>query len=388
MPVEHVYIRGRGITCSLGRATDEIITRIKNRDCKPADLPIKTALLNYTRPFYLIPGNDNERHDDLERYFYETLFETVSRAIKTSGLSEKEIQTCALFFGSTSIDMPVFERTYKNRKKADMDNTPYDSPGYGKIAEIVAKNFNIKGLCYTVTTACTSSANCLLYAASMIQAGHIERAIVTGYDLFNEVGLYGFESMKLIEPFAYRPFDKERIGIILGEGCGAVVLDREPGSAQDFRFLGGSNACDNFSVTTHNLEGDDIAFVIHDALKNSGLSTGDIDAIKAHATGSPANDTMEFNGMKRAFGDSLPVFTGLKPYIGHTLGACGVIELVIIIEAIGCGFIPSTPGFKEVDKEINARPLTEDLAINSATVMLNFFGFGGNCTSFIISNKE
>ena len=77
----------------------------------------------------------------------------------------KEIQGSAFFFGSTSIDMPVFERTYKNREKTKTGNAPYDSPGYGKIAEIVAKKFNIKGPCYTVTTACTSSANCLLYAA-------------------------------------------------------------------------------------------------------------------------------------------------------------------------------------------------------------------------------
>ncbi|HQL82004.1 MAG TPA: beta-ketoacyl synthase N-terminal-like domain-containing protein, partial [Spirochaetota bacterium] len=335
-----------------------------------------------------IPGGSGERESDLEGYFYRILFSTVTRAIESAGLSADEVRGSALFFGSTSIDMPMFEMTYKMRENKNGKILSHESPGYGKIAGIVAEKFGITGPCYTFTTACTSSANCLLYATSMIQAGRIERAIVVGYDLFNEVGFYGFESMKLIEPFTYKPFDKNRIGIIMGEGCGAVVLDRKSRTGREFRFLGGSNACDTFNVTTHNIEGDDIAYTILDALKSCGLTVRDVDAIKAHATGSPANDVTEFNGMKKAFGDSLPPFSGIKPYIGHTVGASGVIELVIIIESIARGFFPATPGFEEADDEIGARPLTEPLPMTGGTVMLNFFGFGGNCTSYIVTNKD
>lgn len=385
--MEKVFIRGSAVTCSLGENIDEIIAQIRNKECKTTELPISIASLNYTRPYYRIPGGE-ERNRDLEGYFYETLFNTVSRAIADAGLSDEEISASALFFGSTSIDMPMFEITYRRDGENGTKRLSYESPGYGKIAAIVAERFNVSGPCYTFTTACTSSANCLLYASSMIRMGHIERAIVIGYDLFNEVGFYGFESMKLIEPFGYKPFDKNRIGIIMGEGCGAVVLDGKGKTPDGFRFLGGSNACDTFNVTTHNAEGDDIAFVIHDALKNCNLAAKDIDAVKAHATGSPANDVTEFNGMKRAFGGSLPPFTGLKPYIGHTVGACGAIELIIITECLKRGFFPATPGFAEIDEEINARPLTEPLEMSGATVMFNFFGFGGNCTSYIVTNKD
>jgi 3-oxoacyl-(acyl-carrier-protein) synthase len=252
----------------------------------------------------------------------------------------------------------------------------------------VAGKYDIKGPCYTITTACTSSANCLLYAASLIQTGQINRAIVIGYDLFNELGFYGFESLKLIEPGVYKPFDKDRIGVIMGEGCGVVVLDKAPKTRRDFRFIGGSNACDTFNVTTHNAQGDEIAHVIIEAMNNCNLSVNDIDAVKAHATGSPVNDVTEFNGMKLAFGEAMPPFTGIKPYIGHTVGASGVIELIIITESVLRGFFPATPGFESVDEEINARPITENLTIREGNFMLNFFGFGGNCTSYIISNKE
>jgi 3-oxoacyl-[acyl-carrier-protein] synthase-1 len=386
--MEKVFIRGRAIICSLGEDIDEIMGRVRNKDCKPVELPIRIASLNYTRPYYRIPGGEKGKLADLDAYFYEILFNTVSRAIEDSGLTKNEAEDCALFFGSTSIEMPILEWTYKHSDETGSKILSDESPGYGKIISIVAKHFGIKGPCFTFTTACTSSANCLLYAASMIQAGRIERAIVIGYDLYNELGFYGFESMKLIEPFEYKPFDKNRIGIIMGEGCGAVVLGRERKSARDFCFLGGSNACDTFNVTTHNIQGDDIAYVIKDAIRNSNLTAGDIDAVKAHATGSPANDVTEYSGMKLAFGDSMPPFTGLKPYIGHTVGACGVIELILITESVTRGFFPATPGFKEVDEEINARPLTEPLSINRGNFMLNFFGFGGNCTSFIVSNKE
>jgi 3-oxoacyl-[acyl-carrier-protein] synthase-1 len=174
----------------------------------------------------------------------------------------------------------------------------------------------------------------------------------------------------------------------MGEGCGAVILEGKRRTSDNFRFLGGSNGCDTFNVTTHNANGDDIAAVIRDALKNCNITPGDIDAIKAHATGSPVNDLTEFNGMKIAFGDKMPPFTGIKPYVGHTVGASGVIELIIIIGSVSRGFFPATAGFKDVDEAINACPITENLSIGQGNFMLNFFGFGGNCTSFVVTNKD
>jgi 3-oxoacyl-(acyl-carrier-protein) synthase len=386
--MEQVYIRGKAISCSLGDEIEEVIDRVKNRECHTVALPINLATLKYARPYYRIPGGDEERRTDLEGYFYKILFDTVARAIGDSGLTDREVERSAIFFGSTSIDMPMFEMTYKKQANNGSKVLSDESPGYGKIVGVVAERFNIKGPCYTFTTACTSSANCLLYAASLIQAGHVERALVIGYDLYNELGFYGFESLKLIEPGAYKPFDKDRIGIIMGEGCGAVVLDRLQKTGKDFRFLGGANACDTFNVTTHNAQGDVIARVITKSMENCGLSADDIDAVKAHATGSPVNDVTEYNGMKLAFGEKMPPFNGIKPYIGHTVGACGVIELVIITASVARGFFPATPGFEQVDEEIQARPITENMSIRNGNFMLNFFGFGGNCTSFVVSNKE
>lgn len=89
--------------------------------------------------------------------------------------------------------------------------------------------------------------------------------------------------------------------------------------------------------------------------------------------------------MRAVFGDRLPPVTAVKPYVGHTVGASGAIELLLITESLRRGFLPATPGFEKEDPELGVRPLKELLPMKEATVMLNFFGFGGNCTSLIVS---
>jgi 3-oxoacyl-(acyl-carrier-protein) synthase len=221
----------------------------------------------------------------------------------------------------------------------------------------------------------------------MIAGGEIDRAIVIGYDLFSNIGFCGFEAMKLIAPLPYRPFDKNRQGVVMGEGCGAVILDGKSVAESDFCFLGGANGCDTYSVTTHDPQGAAIANVMRQALAHARVDPGDIDAVKAHATGSYHNDLTECNGLKQVFKGRMPPVTGLKPFVGHTVGACGVIELILFSEAVSAGFVPATLGFEVPDEELGLTPLVRPLDIGAGTFLLNFFGFGGNCVSLVISNK-
>ncbi len=149
----------------------------------------------------------------------------MSRALADAGLSSAEIRDMHVFFGSTSMDVPVFEGNHRKTSSTVSGMFLQSSNGYGKIAGAIMEKFGIEGSCYSFATACTSSANALLYAASMIEERHIERALVVGYDLFNNLGFYGFEGLKSIAASEYRPFDRKRDGLILGEACGAVVLE-------------------------------------------------------------------------------------------------------------------------------------------------------------------
>ncbi|MBA4422331.1 MAG: hypothetical protein C0390_04405 [Syntrophus sp. (in: bacteria)] len=383
------FITGKAMICSLGDSLEEIVAAVRHKRIKLEQLPFTVACLPYTRPYYMIMRGEKDKLDNrAEAYFYEILFSTIARAISDAGLSSAEIRDMHLFFGSTSMDIPVFEGNHCKVSSTVSGMFLQSSNGYGKIADAIMERFGIEGHCYSFITACTSSANALLYAASMVEERCIERALVVGYDLFNNLGFYGFEGLKSIAASGYKPFDRQRDGLILGEACGVAVLSGERRKGGDFTCLGGANLCDTYSVTSHDEEGIAVAETMNRALKRAGIDPGEISVIKAHATGTENNDRTECAAMRLVFGRHIPPVTCLKPFIGHTVGACGVNEMIVFTESVKAGFIPSTPGFREMDEELNLTPLTENKEAEEGIFMLNYFGFGGNCTTLILSNKS
>ena len=380
---DRIYIRGKAVNCALGDDIERVVASIKAGQVQVTDVPLSLTDSNYSRQYYRLPPKDSDHTRCSEKYYYDVLFHTIEAAIDDAGLRLDDIEELPVFFGSTSNDIPIYENTYKTSRNV-LSQT---SSGYGNVANEIANHFNIKAACYTFTTACTSSANGIIYAAEMIDQGFIKRALVVGYDLFSNLGFYGFQSLKLISSSPCKPFDKNREGIILGEGCGALILDKKSKTPNDFHYLGGANICDTYSITTHNPAGDQIAAVMCEALNRAGIEPRQIDAVKAHATGSYHNDLTEGNGLNQVFKNQIPPVTGLKPFIGHTVGACGVIELILFTEAVKSGFIPATLGFEKIDDKINIEPITKSLSIQAGTFLLNYFGFGGNCVSLVVSNK-
>lgn len=419
------YITGKAMVCSLGDSLEGIVDAVRRKRIKLEQLPFTLAGLPYTRPYYLIMRSEADRLEyRSDAYFYEILFSTIARCLSDAGLGSDEIRETPVFFGSTSMDVPVFEgghgkatgganrehclmgreKAFNEERNHALSGNPapgmkdftttvsgrflQSSDGYGKIAGAVGERFGMEAGCYSFTTACTSSANALLYAAAMIRQKRIERALVVGYDLFNHLGFYGFEGLKSLAVSEYRPFDRLRDGLILGEACGAVLLDGRRRKSDDFECLGGANLCDTYSVTSHDEEGAVVAETMKRALGQAGIDPGDVCAVKAHATGTENNDRTECAAMKATFGCRIPPVTCLKPFIGHTVGACGVTELILYTESVKSGFIPSTPGFREMDAQLNLRPLTENSVAGEGVFMLNYFGFGGNCTTLLLSNRD
>jgi 3-oxoacyl-(acyl-carrier-protein) synthase len=383
------FITGKAMVCSLGDSLKEIVEEVRQKRIKLAQLPFTMAGLPYTRPYYLIMRNEADALDNRsDGYFYEILFSTVARALADAGVTGAEITEMPIFFGSTSMDVPVFEGSHLKSASTVSGLFLQSSDGYGKIAGAVGERFGMEAGCYSFTTACTSSANALLYATAMIKQRQIERALVVGYDLFNNLGFYGFEGLKSLAVSEYRPFDRTRDGLILGEACGAVILEGKRRQKKDFECLGGANLCDIYSVTSHDEEGAVVAETMNRALGQAGIESGDISAVKAHATGTENNDRTECAAMKSTFNHLIPPVTCIKPFIGHTAGACGVSELIVFTESVKTGFLPSTPGFRDMDEELNLKPLTENREAGEGCFMLNYFGFGGNCTTLILSNKN
>jgi 3-oxoacyl-[acyl-carrier-protein] synthase-1 len=155
------------------------------------------------------------------------------------------------------------------------------------------------------------------------------------------------------------------------------VLLSADGPSEAMRLHDGASNCDTFSITTADPEGTSVAAVLHQALSQARLRPEAIRGIKAHGTGTPSGDLAEAAGLRKVFPE-LPPFSILKPYIGHTLGACGVIELVLYAGALAQGRLPARSSPVAADPELGIQPLKVSRAAAPGYYLLNQFGFGGN----------
>lgn len=333
-----------------------------------------------TFPYYLI---DDKARDTTKEMVMGYLVEAVEALLKKIDLSATELERTALFLGCSSIDMSVASVLEKSLEKGFEATLACVRVGNGYYADALQKRFGLRGLAFTYNTACTSSANALMDAAAMLESEMIDYALVVGAELSAETTIEGFASMQLLSPDAIRPFDKQRNGIVLGEAVSAVMLSRDDVAPSSWHYLGGMSNCETYSVTGANPNGKEIGIVMRRALENAGVRSEEIDAVKAHGTASALNDTAEINAMNAVF-EKLPPFLSFKSYIGHTLGGCGTAELLLMMESVDAGFIPASLNFFEGDEALEGAPLQEKLPLNGGTFLMNFFGFGGNNTSYVV----
>lgn len=385
-----VYIRGCGIVCAMGASQPQLAEACRRYVSTPAFLPA-LAPEDPPIPYFQISPTFSATHDSR---LYGLIDYAVTQAIEDASLSGKELSRSAVFCGSTACDISDLEEHYEADLARDPQAMALYRSGFGVLAGYVRDTFHFGGEEYSFNTACSSSANAFMSAAQMIASHRYDHAVVLGVEAANQLSLQGFNTMMLLSPDTCRPFDVRRNGTTLGEAVCAIILSREPprhsqfGADKPFYFLGGANLCDTKSVTSSNE--DVIAEVMRRALNSARLNTKDVDVIKAHGTSTENNDLAESAAMAKVFGDvfgnNVPAFTSLKPYLGHTLGACGVAELGVLLATLREGFIPATPTFETMDPRIKLQPLQRHHEFRQGVIMLNYFGFGGNNSSLLIGN--
>jgi 3-oxoacyl-[acyl-carrier-protein] synthase-1 len=296
----------------------------------------------------------------------------VDELIKNIGSIPKNT---TLFIGSSSLGTHLNEQNYAE------DGIKY--LGYDIEAHEICKKLGINPRYYLFNTACTSSANALIYAARMIKDGILDNALVIGVEVQNMLSLYGFMSLGLISKEGIKPFDKNRSGIVLGEACAFALLSSEEDS---WEFLEGEILNDISNITTPSKEGETLQILIEKTISRAKIKTSQIDLIKLHATASNSNDISENSALCKIFGDFLPLCVALKGYIGHTLGACGVSELALLLCALDSGFVPKSLGFETKDEDFCVTPTTQKNAWSGRYVLFNYLAFGGNSAVFLIEN--
>lgn len=332
-------------------------------------------------PYYMI-GDDVDNPD---RPFV-ILEDVIGKALARSELDQQEIAKTGLLIGSSSYDLHRSETAYQQQLEAEVES-PIAVPftGHHRLGEWIGERFAISSEAFNISSACTSSANALLLAHNMLSQGRLDHALVVGIELFNETTLCGFAGLQLLASHRIAPFDPARDGVILGESCSAVVLSaRNDGHPAPLALLGGSSCADPYSITSANPDGSTIARVLKDAMQETRIEKSAVRAIKAHGTATLMNDTAEARGIAAAFPDAIPPVTAIKPYTGHTLGACGTLELALFGNALTRGFIPHTPNFENADPELDLSPLNNDADADSGIYLLNYFGFGGSNTVVVM----
>ncbi len=255
------------------------------------------------------------------------------------------------------------------------------------ISDYIATRLGAEGPCYTVSTACSSSAKVFAVAARLIQSGLCDAAVVGGVDTLCLNTLHGFNSLQLLSEQPCQPFDKHRKGVSIGEGGGLAFLEKESNTSNaKVMLMGYGESTDAYHMSSPCPDGRGAAASMSKALQSSGLGADQIDYINLHGTGSDINDSSEANAVFNIFGGTMPA-TATKGYTGHTLGAAGITETVISLLSLENQFLPVTVNTEIVDPKVTINIQTRDVAGSFAapikTVMSNSFGFGGNNCSLV-----
>ncbi|WP_339411700.1 beta-ketoacyl synthase N-terminal-like domain-containing protein [Pseudomonas sp. EA_35y_Pfl2_R5] len=360
-----IYLQRAALHCALGEDLHSAARALQS-DQPPQGEPFVLHEVLEPRT-YLYAAKTGERLSErLDRLLGETL-----------GEHPQALDDCLLIVASTSLDISELEAlTSQQQGFRPEDSTPLDL-----LANQLRQRWGFAAA-FTLNTACTSAANGLLYGARLINAGQYVRALVLSFETPSAIAMQGFGALMLTSPSGeYRPFHPERDGLILGEAYAATLLTREPGDAPLGRLLGGFSACDTSSLTTTREDGSHIHWVMQQALSSAGCTAAQIDLVKLHGTATSANDEAESNGMRLLYGKQMPALSLLKPWLGHTLGACGLSESLLLLKALQNGPLPGVSYANQAMLPFSTEPQT--LAASSL-VLTNFFGFGGNNASLVL----
>jgi 3-oxoacyl-[acyl-carrier-protein] synthase-1 len=259
----------------------------------------------------------------------------------------------------------------------------------GDSTEFIADQLGFKDYLSTISTACSSSANSIMFGARLIKHGLLDRVIVGGADSLSRFTINGFMTLMILDTEHCKPFDAERKGLNLGEGAGFIVIESEQ-AAKNKKILaelsGYGNANDAYHQTASSPDGAGAYMAMEKAFQVSGLTPADIDYINAHGTGTAINDLSEGTAIERMFDKKVPAISSTKPFTGHTLAACGGIEAVFAVLAIQHNFVFPSLNYSNPMPELSFKPTTElkkDKTIDH--VLSNSFGFGGNTSALIFS---
>ena len=264
------------------------------------------------------------------------------------------------------------------------------------IASYIASELEFSGPNVMIPTACAAGTYAVAYAYDALRAGRAEVMLAGGSDAFSRITYTGFARLLAIAPEICQPFDKNRKGMIPGEGAGMVVLEtleraRSRQATIYAEVAGYGLSCDAHHMTGGHPEGRGACRAMEQALDESRLNPEEVSYISAHGTGTRSNDLHETVAVKQVFKDAagqVPI-SSIKSMLGHTMGAASAIETVMCSLAIHNDCIPPTMHLEEPDPECDLDYVPNQARDHKVTVaMNNAYAFGGTNASLILKKIE
>jgi len=393
---ERIVITGIGVFSPLGTNLDENRHALAHGICgidKPEFVDSKYA---GTLPFGEIKYSTEQLrellnvHDENITRTSLIAIHAFREAIHNAGLSSEKIKAAdtALIGASTVGGMCLTDELYRDANRVS-DGSPFLSDyDCGASTLVLQKMYGCRGVVNTINTACSSSANAIMYGARLMRNGLANRAIVGGVDSLAKFTINGFNALHILSDETCTPFDANRKGLNLGEGAAFLVLEKASelnGKHMYAEVTGYANTNDAHHPSSLSDDGAGPFLAMQEALRKASLPPDAISLINAHGTGTENNDEVESIAMSRLF-ERVPPFISSKSNIGHTLGAAGAIEAAYSILSIMYQECYPSLRFKSPISSTGLLPNAGYKKMKVDHVMSNSFGFGGNCSSLIFSN--
>jgi 3-oxoacyl-[acyl-carrier-protein] synthase I len=399
--MRRVVISGMGIVSCIGNNPQEVTASL--REAKSGIVRAeKYAELGFRSQVHGQPNFDSELVDRRARRFMGDggiwNYASMEQAIKDSGLEEKDVKNerTGIIMGSGGPSTKtIVAAADTTREKGPKRVGPFAVPPSMSSAHsaVLATPFGIRGVNYTISSACATSAHCIGNAAEMIQWGKQDVMFAGGGEeldwtlsvLFDAMGAM---SSKYNETpsVASRAYDKNRDGFVIAGGAGVLVLEelehaRARGAKIYAEIVGYGATSDGYDMVAPSGEG-----AIRCMRNAMSTVNGKIDYINPHGTSTPVGDKKEIEAIREVFGHNIPNISSTKSLTGHSLGATGVQEAIYCLLMMQNNFMAESANIEELDPEFEGVPILRKRVDNATidTVMSNSFGFGGTNATLVM----
>jgi 3-oxoacyl-[acyl-carrier-protein] synthase-1 len=400
--MRRVVITGLGIVSSIGNNKGEVLDSLKEgrsgiEFCQEyADLGFRSHVHGPVRLNLeeLIDRKILRFMGDSAAFNYLAMLEAIADAGLTEDLISHPRTGLIMGSGGSSTKNMLFA-TDTLREKGARKVPPTLVPRImsSTNSACLSTTFKIKGLSYSISSACATSAHCIGNACELIQAGKLDVMFAGGGEEVHWTETLLFDAMGALSSqhndtpkTASRPYDATRDGFVISGGGGTVVLEelehaQRRGAKIHAEIIGYGATSDGYDMVKPSGEG--AIRCMRMALE--GVNTP-IDYINAHGTSTPAGDIAELRAVKEVFKDKIPYISSTKSLTGHALGAAGVHEAIYSLLMMEHGFISASANVTELDKDAEGMPVALRRIDNARldTVMSNSFGFGGTNATLVL----